>query len=116
MGTYSEAKSKFVKEKIKKTKFKDRHHIDNLLFLERSIYEEIHGWAGNVQLHCLKSEYEKEYYKIFEELNPKGFKKYIKGKEKKEEKEKKETEEFERGEREIKREEEEDWHKAGGRE
>jgi len=115
MVKYTEAKSNFVKEKIKNSSWKDRDYIEDLMFIEKSITEGIGGWAGNMKLHGLKSRYKKEYHKIFEELDPKGYKKYLKEKTKEEEQEKKEMKEFEKQEKEEEEEEKEDWVKAGGR-
>jgi len=74
------AKSNFVKDKIKKTKWKDREHITNLLVLEKYILDgcKITGMAHSYQITGLKGEYEKEYLSLLKELDPAEHKKYLK--------------------------------------
>ena len=76
---YTKIKSEFIKKKIKETRFEDRTYIDDLIFLEQVILEEIDpkeiGWLGNMKLHGLKKRYYGEFAEIYMELNSKEWKK-----------------------------------------
>lgn len=77
---YTKIKSNFIKERIKKTKWRNRVYIEDLIFLEQIITKRIKnlGWLGNMKLYGLKSRYKKEFGIIFKELDPKEWKKYQK--------------------------------------
>jgi len=74
---YTIIKSRYVKEKIKKTKWENRDYIDVLLLLEGWIINGARGFAGNLYFHQLKSKYEKEYIAILKELNPERLKEFL---------------------------------------
>ena len=79
MVKYNNVKSKFIRDKIKKTKFEDRAYIDDLIFLEDCIVGKINpekiGWLGNMKLHGLKNKYFGEFAEIYMELNSEEWKK-----------------------------------------
>ena len=116
MGKYTEVKSKFIKEKIKKADWKkDKGYIDDLVFLEKSILKGINGYGANIVLFNVKEKSKEDYYKILKELNPKRFKQEMKQNNKEirgylkfiKDFNKKEIGELKRGK--------EDWIKAGGK-
>ena len=114
MGKYTDIKSNFIKEKLKRSYWrKDKDYIDNLIFIEKSFTREIYGLGGNIRLHCLIDEYKKEFNEIFKELNPKGFREYLKREKK--EKERKENKKWLKEETEQKERDKLDWIKAGGK-
>ena len=117
MTDYSKAKSKFVKEKIKKTSWKNREMIDDLIFLEDYITGKIKrlGWSGGMKLHEIKSTYKKEYATIYKELDPKGYKKLLDRNKKEKEQEKREDKKFREEEMKELMKERKEWKKAGGK-
>tara|TARA_Y100000034_G_C6780253_1_gene348702 strand:+ start:316 stop:669 length:354 start_codon:yes stop_codon:yes gene_type:complete len=114
---YINVKSNFIKEKIKKTKFKDRKYIDDLIFLEDHITGKIKnlGWAGSMKLHGLKNSYKKEYEAIYKELRPKEWKEIQKRDKEEREKDKKEEKEFIEEERKELEESKKCWIEAKGK-
>lgn len=117
MKRYDKIKSKFIKEQIRKSKWKDREYIEDLLFLEEAVLYPNRKWGygGSMHLYGLKQSYRKEYHAIFKELDPKGFKKYVASEKEEREKEKKIKREGKIAEKELLAEEKRDWLKAGGK-
>ena len=110
MGNYTEIKSKFIKEKLKKADWKkDKEDIDNLIFLEKSILRGVSGYGTTLVFLNLKEKYQKDYYKILEELAPRKFKTEMKQREKEIKGYLKLIKDFNEEER---KEEKEDWDKA----
>jgi hypothetical protein len=114
---YTKVKSKFIKDKINKTKFKDRDYIDDLMFFERVILNKFEhlGMGGNMKLHGLKSSYKKEYEAIFKELDSKAWKKYQEEEKKEKQREKAEEKKWDEEERKEKKEHKKAWVEAGGK-
>ncbi len=75
--TYTNIKSELIKEAIKNTPWKKRQYIEDLIFLENSILHGVRGMGSNIRLHCLSSQYEKEYLKLFKELKPPIYKEVL---------------------------------------
>ncbi len=76
-------KTTYIKNKIKERNFNsetDRKYIEDLMYIERKLSMDASRWgyAGAMVLGFKKDEYTKEYNSIYKELNPKGFKKYVK--------------------------------------
>ncbi|MBU0591685.1 MAG: hypothetical protein ABIJ10_01915 [Candidatus Micrarchaeota archaeon] len=109
-------KSNFVKNKIKKTKWENRDYIEILLILEDCILgKRPQGFADAHKIHNIKSEYEKEYLAIFEELDPKGYAKHLKANKKEDRKQKEADRKFKQEEMTDLEKAKESWKKAGGK-
>lgn len=114
-----EIKSEFIKSKIRGRKFSNEHwrgYVKNLVAIERIILEGAHGSAGVAKMLYLQDYYEDSYNKIFKELKPKEFEKYLKEKQEEEEELKryaKEDELEEKGELELFKKQ---WLSLGGKE
>jgi hypothetical protein len=66
-----DTKSKFVKNKIRMTRWKDLEYIEDLLFLEKAILGKTpKSWLSGYKLYGLMDRYKTEYRKIKDELNP----------------------------------------------
>lgn len=115
MAEYRKVKSKFIKEKIKSTKWKDRDYIDDLIAIECYVKGEMFGLGTGHKAKSLEGEYPKEWVAIWKELEPKKYEKNRKIDERerrREEKEEREMEEEEMIEEELDR---EDWKRVGGK-
>jgi hypothetical protein len=115
MGKYTEIKSNFIKEKIKKTKWKDSDYIDDLLKIEYYVLGGESGRFTPYLVERLEKDHPKEFKAIRLELDPS----YRARRSKEEDREKaKEKREQARMEREWQKEDErdrKDWIKAGGK-
>jgi len=115
MGKYTEVKSKFIKEKIKKTSWDDSDDIDILIQIERFVLGERFDLLENYIKKEFEIHYPKEYKAIFKELRPKEWEAMQIDKKKGKERMMRELdemgEEFVRGEKEKRK----DWIKAGGK-
>ena len=115
MGKYTNIKSKFIKEKIKKVNWKnknEREKIDDLIFIENIILEkERMSWMGSFRWNGLKKT--KEFKAIYEELNPKEFAKMNKEEDKEIAREKREKVRWKKEERLEEERDRKDWIKAG---
>ena len=113
MGKYTGIKSNFVREKFINADWdKDRNFIDELIFLERTITNGINSLRENVELTFLLINYQKEYNKIFKELDPQKFRKYIQQKNREDERERREKERQKREEEAEERMERDNWIRA----
>lgn len=68
--------SEFIRAMIKKTKWKDRNYIENLLFLEKMITMpkgKVPGMAGAMKYVQLQHGHKKEYEAILKELRPEKY-------------------------------------------
>ena len=106
-------KSKFLKALLKKTEWKDRDKINDLLELEMYVLDNgiRKGWAHAMKMVGFESTYENELFTMMKELNPKMYRKYVKI-------EKEETGERKKIERDISKEDasaKRAWLKSGGR-
>lgn len=115
MGQYTNVESKFIKEKIKNTKWDDSGYIDNLIFLEKTIIEGVHSMGGNYMYRDLQNKYPKEYEAIYKELKPKEWKKLQEEEKKDKEKAKREQKKEEEEEELEEEEDRKDWVKAKGK-
>ena len=113
--TYTDIKSTFVTNELKKTSWKKREYIDDLMKIEMLVSGKTFGLpTGYIRKH-LKRKYPQQWKAIFLELDPKGYEKALqrdqKEKEKEQQKEKKfKKEVYEEGER-----DKEAWKRAGGK-
>ena len=115
MRKYTEAKSNFVKEKIKNSSFENGDYVDDLLKIEHYVLGGDFGLPTGYIVKELERNYSNEFKLIWQELEPKEYAK-LKSREKEEKKKEKKEEEADR--RESLREDAEmkrDWLKAGGR-
>ena len=115
---YSEAKSNYVKNKIKITKWKDREYIESLLYFEKWVMGEVTGKLGpgwGFMPKVYESNCPEEFKAIYTELNLKGYKKYLKQKKEDKKDEIEENKEFKRQEKEDLKKQKFDWEKAGGK-
>ena len=111
MVKYKDAKSKFVKQEIKRTEFADRQHIDNLIFLENYILGKVKLlWSTSFILN----NYAEGYKKILMELDPERYRKEMKFEKKEAEQEKKEEEQMKKEDLLEEEMEKKDWIAAGG--
>ena len=112
---YTNAKTKFVRDKIKLTHWEDRHYIDVLLDFEKIISR---GgpwqWAQALWYHGMVEKYKKEWTAIYKEMKPQQYGKFIE-REKQQQMEDKKSKEHRR-QIAIQKEllEEEEWRKARG--
>ena len=70
--TYADIQTEFVKQEMRKTAWKNRAYIDNLMLLERFALGEVRGWAGSMYAERVKGKYKTHYDKICKELKAKG--------------------------------------------
>jgi len=63
--------SKYVMTLLKKTQWKDRKKIEDLIDLEEYIVKGVHSQGGAYKFNSLQSEYAKDYRAIMKELKPK---------------------------------------------
>ena len=69
MGKYTEIKSNFVKEKLRKADWKrDKRYIDDLIDIERYVLGKTFGLATGYKIKILEEKYPKEYKNIYKEL------------------------------------------------
>jgi len=110
-------KSNYVKSKIKGMKFnaKNREYIEALMFIERYITHRGFGWNTGYIWAGLKEAYPVEIEAIWTEIDPKGYKRYLKEIEEDEKREKKEDAEFVRKENAEAAQEKRVWKKYGGK-
>ena len=73
---YDNIKSKFIKEKIKQTKWKDRNYIDMLMYLERIAHGETRFGLVTGHILQLRENYPKEWKAICCEVDPEKYKKW----------------------------------------
>ena len=115
MGKYTNIKSKFLKEKIKKSNWenkKEREKIDDLIFIEDYILGKVNlRGGGSRKLY----NYSEEYKKMLKELKPKEFAKINKQEAKENSKEKREEMKLKKEEKLIEEKNKKDWIEAGGR-
>lgn len=113
---YTKAKSKFVKSMIKKTNWKNREYIDDLLFIEKWISGKATGMgAGYRWVQFTENKYPKEIQEIGIELNPKNYKDFCKRQLLEKARMKKDEKKFLKKQKEKEHREREDWNKAGGK-
>ena len=104
-----------IKKLIKKTNFKNRKRVDDLINIELYVTGKISSLSLAYKVNRPEEKYSKEFKAIYLELNPKGFKQHLKRKKLKRQ-EKKRLEEWNK--KEIKKEFQEsksEWKKAGGK-
>ncbi len=112
---YKEIKSKFIKEKIKRTRWKDRKYIDNLIKIEKLALGKNFGLVtGYIEIN-LREDYPKEWEIIYKEVNPKGYEKMIKREKEEKEREEKEQKEFEEECRKEQEQLKKEWKEMGGK-
>ncbi len=112
---YSGIKSNFVKQELKKTKFKDRKYIDRLMDIEKFATTGYCSTGAGYIRHILKGKYPQQWEKIWMELNPKEYKEIFARERKQESQDRKEEEQWKREEREEFRMEKKDWKEMGGK-
>ena len=105
----------FVKQELKKTAWKNRDYVDELMDIETfATGNYCSSGAGYIRL-ILKEKYPEQWKTIWLELNPKEYEKYEREEKKEAELEKKEDEKFRKEERlEVKRDREE-WKRMDGK-
>ncbi len=113
--TYTSIKSHFVKNELKKTSWRERGYIDDLMYIELMASGKTLGLPTGYIRSYLKEKYPKQWKAICLELDPKGYQKALQHDQKK-------KEEIERDEKKFKKECDEDlqkekeaWKRAGGK-
>lgn len=111
---YTDIKSEYIKDKLKKTRWKDSDYINKLMFIEDCILHGPGGMGSSICFHNYKSKYSKEYWTILKELKPAEYKKEKPKEERKRKKDMEEMKRFHLEEKEQHRKAREAWKKAGG--
>ena len=79
---YTEVKSEFIKEEIKKTEWSNRNYISDLMFIERLASGENFGNMHDYFVMRLSTEHPDEWSLIFNEANSDWRKSFLKKKKK----------------------------------
>lgn len=111
---YSKIKSKFIKEQIKKISWKDREYIDHLIDIEKLVTGMYVSTGAGYVANSRKSDYPREWKIIYQELNPKGYKRAIEEERREDARERRENEKFRREERKELQQARQQWKKMGG--
>jgi hypothetical protein len=114
-GTYTDIKSEFIRGKLKKATWKDRDKIDSLIQCERFALGKWTGLAGSYMGNALREGRHPMLKKIYLELNPKGYEKFMQFWKDDAKKEQEEHRRFEQRQKEEDCQAREEWLKAGGR-
>ncbi len=113
MGKYTEIKSNFVKEKLKKADWKkDKMYIDDLIDIEQHILGKKRGIGMGYARIYFEDEYPKEFEEIYKELKPKIWERIQKENKKEAKKEKIEQEKERECKKSLAQKEKEDWDNA----
>ena len=113
--TYTDIKSTFVTNELKKTSWKEREYIDDLMRIEILVSGKTFGLpTGYIRKH-LKRKYPQQWKAICLELDPKGYEKALQRDQKEKEKEQQEEKKFRKECDEDLQKERESWKRAGGR-
>lgn len=113
--TYTDIKSHFVKNELKKTSWIGRMYIDDLMKIEMLISGRTFGLpTGYIRTH-LKDRYPKQWKAIFLELDPKGYKKEVGLDQKQRKKELQIEKKFNKEVEEDELRDKEAWKRAGGK-
>lgn len=112
---YTNIKSNFVKNELKKTSWKDRAYIDDLMKIERLVFGETFGWPTGYIRNYLKTKYPKQWKAIHLELDPKGYKKALELDQKEKKKTQQEEKKFNKEVDEEQQRQKAAWKRAGGR-
>ena len=111
---YKNIKSEYIRQKLRKTKWKDSEYIDDLIRLEDCIVNGVQGFAHAMAYSGLKDKYREEWEAIYMELEPERGRIIIERQRKQEEKWKKEEEEYEKKRKKKLEEMLKDWEEMGG--
>jgi len=112
---YGKIKSQIIKNKIRKCPWKNRKYIDDLITIERYALGERFGWVTGYIIQGLKASYPHEFEIIYQEVNPKGFKKMKEWEQEEAERQRKEEEEYVKREKAELKNLKQEWAKAGGK-
>jgi len=108
---YSEIKSEFVKNELKKTAWKDREYIEDLIKIE----ELATGvWKGVIVFHWTNHfprKYPQHWKAIWQELNPKEYKEWFDRVQKEEKRDKRQEARWKKEEKEELQQEKKEWQK-----
>lgn len=107
-------RSNFVESRIKKTKWKKRQYIYDLMDIEELALGRDFGRVHFYMVSDRKRKYPTEWKKIWLELNPKRYKEDLVKEKREAERERKEEERLKREEKEELKQEKQDWIKIGG--
>ena len=109
-------KSNFVKDKIKKTKWKDRDRIKKRLDLEEhALGKRPCGFADAMYIHNIRESHENDYLAILKELDPIKYTRYLKAKKKEETEQKVAEIKYKKQEKTERMAERKSWQHAGGK-
>jgi hypothetical protein len=75
--SFKDAKSLYVREKIKKAEWKDRWYIVDLLWLEACVLDPPRSWAYGMKCDHLIQRYFDDWLAILQELRPKDWRKFV---------------------------------------
>ena len=109
-----EPKTEFLRKIIKKTKWKDRQYVHDLLNLEKYILGELNcGWTTGYLINRLLDEYPDEHIVMLKEL--KLYRKYLNQKQEEKRKEREDELAYKRWEKKKTDAERKAWLEAGGK-
>lgn len=112
---YNKIKSEFVKNELKKTKWKNRKYIDDLIDIEGFVFGEHWGLSsGYLSMH-LKDKYPWQWKAVWMELKPKEYKRMKKAEEKDERKIENDYRKIKKEEITEKKQRRKEWLAAGGK-
>ncbi len=77
MDEFQKPKTEYVKNKMKKVRYKDMGRIIHLFLLERAALKEIGVGSDSTFVSGVKRSYPRDYLMIAKELNPAEFKKFL---------------------------------------
>ncbi|MFH0978963.1 MAG: hypothetical protein V1837_06725 [Candidatus Woesearchaeota archaeon] len=112
---YTNIKSKFIRDKLKKTGWKRRSEIDSLIKCERFALGKPLGLAGSYMCIALGEGRQPMLKKIYQELDPNGYEKFMQSWKDKEKKEKEEHQKLQQKWKEEEQQAKKEWLKAGGK-
>jgi len=106
---YSEIKSEFVKKELKKTAWKEREYIKDLMKIEELATGVLKGVMVFHWTRHYPPRYPAQWKAIWKELNPEGYKRWLDRSRKEKERDRRETTKIEREEKEELRREKREW-------
>ena len=113
---YTNIKSKFIKEVIKKTSWKNRDYIQDLKNIEHFALGVNFGmYVTKLKWDSLSKKYPKEWKTIWEEVRPGKLVEIAKAEKEERQKEREEDLKFKREEEKERRKESVEWKKMGGK-
>ncbi|MDO8656734.1 MAG: hypothetical protein Q7K45_05850 [Nanoarchaeota archaeon] len=112
---YTKIKSAFIRAEMKKTKWKDKDYIDDLIDIEGFALGRTFGMVTPHLRNRVVKKYPRQWKIIYLELNPQGYNENVEYEKKERERERKENVKFRREEALELKQERIAWMKSGGK-